>query len=32
MKTWSKNLDQKFAQLTSGTDDITGASQLQEVS
>ena len=31
MKTWSHDLDQKFAQLTSGPNDITGASQLQEV-
>ena len=31
MKTWSQDLDQKFAQLTSGPNDITGASQLQEV-
>ena len=31
MKAWSQDLDQKFAQLTSGPDDITGASQLQEV-
>ena len=32
MRTWSEGLDQEFNRMTSGTNDITGAYQLQQVS
>ena len=32
MKIWSKGLDDKFSEITTGSNDITGASQLQNVS
>ncbi len=32
MKIWSKELDDKFLKITTGSNDITGASQLQNVS
>ena len=32
MKTWSEGLDQEFNRMTSGSNDITGAYQLQQVS
>ena len=31
MKAWSEGLDQKFDQMTSGSNDVTGAYQLQQV-
>ena len=31
MTAWSEGLDQKFDQMTSGSNDITGAYQLQQV-
>ena len=32
MRTWSEGLDQEFNRMTSGSNDITGAYQLQQVS